>query len=278
MKLKYVDYVVKNNVAQITTNRAKYRNAQSRRLLEDLDLAFVEAKRDRNVHVVALFGAGDHFSGGHDLGTEEELADRQSRPIEEGIRGHYDHSREQFLDKSMRWREFPKPTIAGVQGYCIFGGWIVASAMDIIYAATNAMFLGSNFQFFTIPWDMNIRRAKEILYESRFIDASEAMELGLVNRVTEPGDLRKDVLAYAERIADNDPFQLRMIKMAVNHVQDTQGFHAHTTAAHLMHMMSAQGERDPAFALQVPEGKRRPMVEKAFANYELRQKKTTDGK
>ena len=278
MKLKYVDYVVKNNVAQITTNRAKYRNAQSRRLLEDLDLAFVEAKRDRNVHVVALFGAGDHFSGGHDLGTEEELADRQSRPIEEGIRGHYDHSREQFLDKSMRWREFPKPTIAGVQGYCIFGGWIVASAMDIIYAASNAMFLGSNFQFFTIPWDMNIRRAKEILYESRFIDACEAMDLGLVNRVTEPGDLRKDVLAYAERIADNDPFQLRMIKMAVNHVQDTQGFHAHTTAAHLMHMMSAQGERDPAFALQVPEGKRRPMVEKAFANYELRQKKTTDGK
>ena len=273
-----MDYVVKNNVAQITTNRAKYRNAQSRRLLEDLDLAFVEAKRDRNVHVVALFGAGDHFSGGHDLGTEEELADRQSRPIEEGIRGHYDHSREQFLDKSMRWREFPKPTIAGVQGYCIFGGWIVASAMDIIYAASNAMFLGSNFQFFTIPWDMNIRRAKEILYESRFIDASEAMELGLVNRVTELGDLRKDVLAYAERIADNDPFQLRMIKMAVNHVQDTQGFHAHTTAAHLMHMMSAQGERDPAFALQVPEGKRRPMVEKAFANYELRQKKTTDGK
>ena len=167
MKLKYVDYEVKNNVARITANRPRYRNAQSRQLLEDLDAAFVEAKRDNSVHVVALFGAGDHFSGGHDLGTEEELLDRERRPIEEGIRGVYDHSREQFLDKSMRWREFSKPTIAGVQGYCIFGGWILASAMDIIYAATNAMFLGSNFQFFTVPWDLNVRRAKEILFESR---------------------------------------------------------------------------------------------------------------
>ena len=120
MKLKYVDYEVKNNVARITANRPRYRNAQSRQLLEDLDAAFVEAKRDNRVHVVALFGAGDHFSGGHDLGTEEELLDRERRPIEEGIRGLYDHSREQFLDKSMRWREFSKPTIAGVQGYCIF--------------------------------------------------------------------------------------------------------------------------------------------------------------
>jgi len=277
LKLKYVDYEVKNNVARITANRPRYRNAQSRQLLEDLDAAFVEAKRDNRVHVVALFGAGDHFSGGHDLGTEEELLDRERRPIEEGIRGLYDHSREQFLDKSMRWREFSKPTIAGVQGYCIFGGWILASAMDVIYAATNAMFLGSNFQFFTVPWDLNVRRAKEILFESRFIDAHEAMDLGLVNRVTELGDLRCEVLAYAERIAQNDPFQLRMIKMAVNHAQDTQGFHAHTTAAHLMHMMSAQGERDPAFALQVPEGKRRPMVEKAFSNYQLRQERSPDG-
>ena len=70
MKLKYVDYEVKNNVARITANRPRYRNAQSRQLLEDLDAAFVEAKRDNRGHVVALFGAGDHFSGGHDLGTE----------------------------------------------------------------------------------------------------------------------------------------------------------------------------------------------------------------
>lgn len=273
MNLDFVEYEVVDNVARITTNRPRFRNAQSRRLLEELDAAFAEATEDRDVHVVALFGAGDHFSGGHDLGTPDELADREQRPLQEGMRGRFDHSREQFVDKSMRWRNVPKPTIAGVQGYCIFGGWIVASAMDIIYAAENAMFLASNFQFFTVPWDMNARRAKELLFESRFVDAAEAMELGLVNRVIATDALNEEVLAYAGRIARNDPFQLRMIKMAVNQMQDTQGFHAHTSAAHLMHMMSSQGERDPDFALRVPDGRRRPMVEKAFEHYELRKQR-----
>ena len=108
-----------------------------------------------------------------------------------------------------------------------------------------------------------------MLYESRFVDAAEAAELGLVNRVVPADALNEEVIAYAERIARNDPFQLRMIKLAVNQMQDTQGFHAHITAAHLMHITSAQGERDPDFALKVPEGRRRPMVERAFEHYRL---------
>ena len=57
--------------------------------------------------------------------------------------------------------------------------------MDIIFAADDAMFLGANFQYFSIPWDIQDRKAKEILFESRFIDAAEALELGLVNRVVQ---------------------------------------------------------------------------------------------
>ena len=262
-------YEVVNNVARIATNRPRYRNAQSRRLLEELDDAFRAAGADDEVHAIVLFGAGEHFSGGHDLGTPDEMADRGERPIEAGLRGRFDRSREQFVDKTMRWRNVPKPTIAGVQGYCIYGGWIIASAMDIVYAAEDAMFLGSNFQFFSVPWDMHPRQAKELLFESRFIDAREAMELGLVNRVFPTERLHDEVLAYAERVAKNDPFQLRMIKLAVNQMQDTQGFQAHITAAHLMHMASSEGERDPGYALKVPEGRRRPMVERAFEHYRL---------
>ena len=261
-------YEVGNHVARITANRPRYRNAQSRRLLEDLDAAFADAAADRDVHVIALFGAGEHFSGGHDLGTPDERADREERPLQEGVRGLFDHSREQFVEKSMRWRNVPKPTIAGVQGYCIFGGWIVASAMDIVYAAESAMFLASNFQFFTVPWDVHPRKAKELLYESRFIDAEEAARLGLVNRVVATERLEAEVLEYAERVARNDPFQLRMIKLAVNQMQDGQGFHAHVTSAHAMHLLSAQGERDPDYALKVPEGRRRPMVQRAMEQYE----------
>ena len=176
------------------------------------------------------------------------------------------------MDKTLRWRNLPKPTIAGVQGYCIFAGWLVASAMDIIYAADNAMFLAANFQYFSVPWDMHPRRAKELLYESRFIDAEEAHSLGLVNRVYPVADLEAATLDYAQRIARNDPFQLRMIKLAVNQMQDGQGFHAHITAAHAMHILSSEGEKDPDYALKVPPGTRRPMVERAFENYRTHRK------
>ena len=264
---------VANHVARITVNRPRYRNAQSRVLLEALDDAFATAAADSDVHVIALFGAGEHFSGGHDLGTAEELADLERRPIQRGIRGRFDHSREQFVDKSMRWRDTPKPTIAGVQGYCIYGGWILTSAMDIIYAADSAMFLASNFQFFTVPWDMHPRKAKELLFESRFVDAREAAQLGLVNRVVPAQRLEAEVMEYAERIARNDPFQLRMIKLAVNQMQDGQGFQAHITSAHLMHLMSATAETDPDYALSQPEGRRRPMVQRAMEHFALRKRK-----
>jgi enoyl-CoA hydratase len=267
---EFIDVDVRNGVARLTTNRPAVRNAQSRCLLEELDDAFARAGADRGVKVIALFGAGDHFSGGHDLGTADERADREARPLQPGLRGRFDHSREHYVEKTLRWRNVPKPTIAGVQGYCIFAGWLVASAMDIIYAADNAMFLGANFQYFSIPWDVHPRKAKEMLYESRFIDAEEAMALGLVNRVVPLVDLEGATIEYAERVAKNDPFQLRMIKMAVNQMQDGQGFHAHITAAHAMHILSSQGERDPDYALKVPEGARRPMVERAFENYRAR--------
>ena len=192
---------------------------------------------------------------------------RSARPVQAGLRGRFEHSREHFVDKTLRWRDVPKPTIAAVQGYCIFAGWLVASAMDVIFAADDALFLGANFQYFSIPWDLPARKAKEILYESRFIDATEAHKLGLVNRVVPRSNLESETLDYARRVAENDPFQLRMIKMAVNQVQDTQGFRAHITAAHTMHILSSEGEKDPDYALRVPAGRRRPMVERAFENY-----------
>lgn len=264
---EFLEVAIKNGVAYLTANRPQQRNAQSRRLLEDMDHAFAAAAEAREVNVIVLLGAGEHFSGGHDLGSADELADRETRPLQEGLRGRFDHSRENFVDKTLRFRNIPKPTIAAVQGYCIFAGWMVASAMDLIFAADDARFLSANFQYFSVPWDLPPRRAKELLFESRFIDAPEARELGLVNRVFPREQLIAGVTEYAERIAKNDPFQLRMMKMAVNQVQDTQGFAAHINAAHLMHMVSSEGEKDPDYALQVPEGARRPMVEKAFENF-----------
>ena len=76
-------------------------------------------------------------------------------------------------------------------------------------------------------------------------------------------------MAYAHRVAQNDPFQLRMVKLAVNQAQDAQGFTTHINGAFGMYLLSSTGESDPAYALDRPEGRRRPMVQRAMENFEL---------
>ncbi|MBI5949605.1 MAG: enoyl-CoA hydratase/isomerase family protein [Chloroflexi bacterium] len=263
-----VRYEQVGRVARLVLNRPQYRNAQSRMLIEELDAAFARAAEDDGVGVIVLAGAGDHFSAGHDLGTPEELADREARPYAEGLRGRYRRSWEMNIGPTLRWRNIPKPTVAAVQGYCIFAGWIISSACDVVFAADDAMFLPTNFQYFSVPWDIHPRKAKAILFESRFIGAEEAEKLGFVDRVVPRARLDDEVMAYAARVAENDPFQLAMIKQAVNQALDEQGFTAHIQAAHAMYMLSSGGEADPGYALQKPEGRRRPMVQRAMENYE----------
>jgi len=265
-----IRYEQSGTIARLILTRPDYLNAQSRLLVEELDQAFAAASEDDSVRVIVLLGAGKHFSAGHDLGTSEELEDRKQRPYAEGIRGQFRRSSHINIEPTLRWRNVPKPTIAAVQGYCIFAGWMVASACDVIFAADDALFLPSNFQYFSVPWDIHPRKAKAILFESRFVDAAEAEALGLVDRVLPPDRLEEETMAYASRVAQNDPFQLRMMKLAVNQAQDEMGYTAHIQAAHGYYMLSSEGEADPDYALTKPDGRRRPMVQRALENYRLR--------
>ena len=162
-QIRYEQTGYKDRVALVTFNRPEYRNAQSRVMLEGLDEAFELAVGDHDVRVIVLAGEGPHWSSGHDLGTPPEMADREARPWEGGLLGEWHRSYELNVANSLRWRETPKPTIAAVQGYCIYGGWIVASAMDLIVAADDAKFLPGHVQYFSVPWDLGVRKTKEIL-------------------------------------------------------------------------------------------------------------------
>jgi enoyl-CoA hydratase len=221
-------------------NRPRYRNAQSRLMREEMDVAFEHAVADPSIRVIVLAGAGEHFSSGHDLGTPEERADQAQRPYADGVPGAYQRTWDLNIASSLRWRDLPKPTIAQVQGYCIFGGWIVAAAMDIIVAADDAQFLPGHFQYFSIPWDLGSRKTKEILYQNRFVSAQEALELGFVNQVAPRAELESRVMALAERIAQTDPFLTRMVKFSVNQAEDAMGFRTAVQAAHANYMLVQQ--------------------------------------
>jgi len=218
-------------VLKITTNRPEVLNAQSRILLEELDDAFKRAVDDDAVRVIILAGAGKHFSAGHDLGSPQEMADQKKTPLEPGFKGEYRRIFERFFENTMRWRDLPKPTIAQVQGYCIMGGMMIASACDLIIASDDALFAdravkwgGAHVQYFAMPWDLGPRKAKEYLFTGVFIPAAEAEKLGLVNRVVPRKKLEEETMKLAQEIAERDPFALKFAKASVNEMQDAQGW------------------------------------------------------
>jgi enoyl-CoA hydratase len=232
-------------VLKITANRPEVLNAQSRVLLEELDDAFARAVDDDGVRVIILAGAGKHFSAGHDLGSPEEMADQKKNTLEPGFKGEYRRIFDRFFENTMRWRDLPKPTIAQVQGYCIMGGMMIASACDIIVASEDAQFAdravkwgGAHVQYFSMPWELGPRKAKEFLFTGDFISAAAAEKAGLVNRVVPREKLESETMKLAQQIAERDPFALKFAKASVNETMDAQGFKAAMAGAFKNYMMT----------------------------------------
>ncbi len=223
MDFHEVLYAAQGPVGVITLNRPAYRNAQGYRMLDEIDQAFALARADDAVRVVIVRGAGGVFSTGHDLGTPEGMAYREALGAKPGIET-YDQFKKYNLDLLVGWRNFPKPTIAMVEGYCIYAGWMLAAAMDVVFAAEDAQFLAGVVEYMSIPWDIGVRRAKELCFESRFITAREAADYGFVNRVLAPADLERETFDFARRVAQNSPEVLRFAKIHANKAQDAQGF------------------------------------------------------
>jgi enoyl-CoA hydratase len=218
-----IEYSASEGVGVIALARPEYRNAQSYRMLDEIDAAFDRAKADEAVRVVIVRGSGGNFSAGHDLGTPEGTEYRDALGAKPGIQV-YDQFKKYNLDLLLKWRNLPKPTVAMVEGYCIYAGWMLAAACDVVFAEEEAQFLGGFVEYNTIPWDIGVRRAKELLFESRFITAQEAADYGFVNRVLRRQDLERETMAYARRVAENNPETLRMAKIQMNKAQDHQGF------------------------------------------------------
>lgn len=252
-----VQYEADGPVAIVTLDRARYRNAQSWRLLDELDAALDRARDDRSIRVVIVRGDGDHFSSGHDLGTPEQKEDLKSRGTPRVGIAEYEAFRKYNLDLTLKWRNLPKPTIAMVKGYCIYGGWMIAAAMDIVFAATDARFLAGQVEYFSIPFDVGFRKAKELLFESRMIGAEEACELGFVNRVHPAEILEAETLAWAHRVAEQPYGTLRMAKLAVNKMHDIVGFSTAMEAAFADYLVTARMGGHP---VDLPEDRRLPGV------------------
>jgi len=226
--MEQILYEVSDRVAVITLNRPERANAQTMGLLDDLDAAWTRAADDDEVRVIVLRGNGKHFSSGHDL------KDRSSpMPDKITLESIYRIEARRYLEYSLRWRNTPKPSIAAVQGKCIAGGLLLCWPCDLIVAADNAefsdpvVFMGiGGVEYHGHTWELGPRKAKEILFTGRAVTASEAEQVGMVNRVVPLAELETATMDLARQIAQMHPFALRQAKRAVNQTLDVQGFYA----------------------------------------------------
>lgn len=228
-------------IAVITLNRPAKRNAQDRELLNLLDHYWSEAAEDNSIHVLVLRANGPHFSAGHDLKPDEAnqtLPDFKS----EGMATMYRNEQRYFLGYCMKWRNFPKPSIAAVQGSCIAAGLMLCWPCDLIVAADDARFgdpvvhMGiPGVEMFAHPWEFGARKAKELLFTGGFLNAEEAEKVGMVNRVVPREKLLEETMALANRIAGMDSYALQLAKRSVNQTLDIMGQSSALQAAFDIH-------------------------------------------
>ena len=240
MHLDHVTYEVEDHVGVITLDRPEAANAQSPKVLDELDQAWRAADADRQVKVIVLKSNGKHFSAGHDMSSTE--SDDDLGMDFSTAEAHYDWETRHYLHYAKTWREVPKPSIAAVQGKCIAAGLMLCWPCDLIVAADNAefsdpvLFMGiCGVELHAHTWELGPRKAKELLFTGGAITAADAERLGMVNKVVPLDDLVTATMEMAHTIARADAFALRLAKRAVNHTLDIQGYTASIDSVFDMH-------------------------------------------
>ena len=201
-----------DNVLWLTLNRPKSMNAMTPSMLEALGEALVGAREDDAVRVVVLTGAEDRsFCAGMDLSGAPEVTAAEDQFSPPPV----------HLAKGL---DFNKPVIAAVNGYALGGGLELALACDLRIASENASFGLPEVGIGTMPGAGGTQRlpravpsaiAMKMLLLGERIDAAEALRVGLVSDVVEPGALLDLAAQFAAKIASNAPLAVRATKQAV---------------------------------------------------------------
>ena len=203
-------------IAKITIARPEVRNAFRPETVRELIDAFSRVRDDHEVGVVLFTGEGDQaFCSGGDQRVRGEA----------GYVGGDGVARLNVLDLQRDIRSLPKPVIALVAGYAIGGGHVLHVVCDLTIAADNARFgqtgprVGSfdgGFGASYLARMVGQKKAREIWYLCDQYDASEALAMGLVNRVVPLRQLEASGVEWARRILSHSPLAIRCLKSAFN--------------------------------------------------------------
>lgn len=201
---------VQDGVQIITINRPEARNAINLATAQALAAALDQLNDDSSIILAILMGAGGTFCSGMDL---KAFAATGERPYV-GDRGF----------AGLCEKPPAKPLIAAVEGYAVAGGCELALACDMIVAARDAQFglpevrrglVPGSGGMLRLPRHIPYHVAMELALTGEPIGADRAYQVGLVNRVSEPGQALHDALQLARRIAGNGPLAVKTAKRVI---------------------------------------------------------------
>ncbi|HXW92025.1 MAG TPA: enoyl-CoA hydratase-related protein [Terriglobales bacterium] len=211
MNYKTIEVTSSAGVVSLALNRPEKRNAISYELIEELLAALAEAAASPAL-VLILTGRGKAFCAGMDL---ENLKALLGRSPEENRKDSETMAR---LFRSLS--EFPKPTIAAVNGAALAGGCGLATLCDFTLAVPEAKFGYTEVRIGFVPAivatfllrQMGEKQARELLLTGKIITAEEARRLGLVNEIVPPEKLLERARGLAEQLMENSPRSIATTK------------------------------------------------------------------
>ncbi len=207
MNYKTLQLAFDANIATLTLNRPDKRNAVSYELIADLIRALEEV-RNSSAGILILTGAGKAFCSGLDLDTLKGLIGRTPEQNIEDSRTMVGLFRSLY--------EFPKPTIAAVNGAAIAGGTGLALLCDFTLAVPDAKFGYTEVRIGFVPAIVSTfllrqigeKIARDLLLTGRIFDAAEALKLGLINEIVPAEKLLDRARELAAQLAENSPLSL----------------------------------------------------------------------
>lgn len=210
---------IENKIAVIKINRPKALNALNSQVITELAQAFNELATNKEVGAAIITGDGEKaFVAGADIASMQNMTALEAEKF-----GEAGHATMRLIENAAF------PVVAAVNGFCLGGGLELALSCDFIYASSNAK-LGLpevNLGIFPgfggtqrLPRLIGRNRAKELVYSAKMISASEAFDLGIVNKVTEPADLLVEVKKTLEVIMKKGPVAISLVKKVINEGSD----------------------------------------------------------
>ena len=215
MNYKTIQVTYQSGIGIITLNRPEKRNAISFQLIDDLLQGLKEVETS-DAQVLILTGTGKAFSSGMDLDNLKQLIGRSP---EQNLKDS-----EMMVRLFRSLYEFPKVTIAAVNGAAIAGGTGLALLCDFTLAVPEAKFGYTEVRIGFVPAIVSTfllrqvgeKQARDLLLTGRIIGAEEAARMGLVNEIIAPENLMTRARELAALLMENSPASLRSTKKLLN--------------------------------------------------------------